>query len=134
MPYELMVGHCPECGNVFQKNARNLCGDCATRLDGQLTAVERFLLRNRFATTEELAEATDLTPSKIRSWIRKGKLAIFDYPNLSDRCDLCAASIRRGHLCSSCSGRINEDIRRTLERERISKERLRAAHSYIHKN
>jgi len=134
MPYELMVAHCPECGKVFQKNSRNLCADCAVLLDKQMSAVERFLLHNRFATTEELADATELTPNKIRTWIRKGKLSILNYPNLADRCDLCLAPIRRGHLCVPCSMRINEDIQRTLERDRVSKERLRSAHSYIHKN
>jgi hypothetical protein len=98
-----------------------------------MAAVQKFLLRNRFATMDELASATALTTEKIRSWIRRGKLPLFDYPNLSDRCDLCSEPIRRGHLCVSCSSRINEDIRRTLDRERVSKERLRVAHSYMHR-
>jgi len=133
MSIELQVAHCPDCGNVFQKNVRNLCTSCMAILDEQMLSLDRYLLRNRFATTEELAAATSVAPQKIRSWIRKGRLKIFDYPNMTDQCDLCLAAIRRGHLCSSCSKRINEDITRTIERERVAKERLRAANSYIHK-
>ena len=133
MSIELRIAHCPECGNVFQKNARNLCVSCAAVVDDQLFSIERYLLRNRLASTEEAAKATNLPPERIRSWIRYGKLKVFDYPNLTDQCDLCQAPIRRGHLCSACSTRINDDIERTLERERMMKERLRAANNYIHK-
>ncbi|QMV40356.1 hypothetical protein [Cohnella cholangitidis] len=134
MSNELMVAHCPECGNVFQKNPRNLCASCATIVDQQMQSIERYLLRNRMATTEDLAQATTLSPQRIRAWIRKGKLSIFDYPNMTDQCDLCASPIRRGHLCTPCSTKIKDDIARTLEREQKMKERLRAAHSYIVKN
>ncbi len=134
MSIELRVAHCPGCGNIFQKNARNLCVSCAAEADEQLLSIERYLLRNRLASTEETASATMLPPEKIRSWIRQGKLRIFEYPNLSDECDLCKEPIRRGHLCTSCSTRINDDITQTIERERVMKERLRAASSYISKN
>ncbi|RED65826.1 hypothetical protein DFP95_101318 [Cohnella lupini] len=134
MSIELRVAHCPGCGNVFQKNSRNLCASCASVADDQLNTIERFLLRNRFANTDETAAATMLPPEKIRSWIRQGKIKLFDYPNLSDECDLCRAAIRRGHICGACTIRINDDLTRTLERERVMKERLRVANSYISKN
>ncbi|QJD83560.1 hypothetical protein [Cohnella herbarum] len=133
MSKELMVAHCPDCGNVFQKNVRNLCSSCAALLDEQIVTMERYLSRNRFATTEQLSLATNLPVQKIRGWIRKGKLRVFDYPNLADQCDLCSAPIRRGHICPTCSSRINDDIAKTLERERKMKERLIAANSYYHK-
>jgi hypothetical protein len=134
MSIELRVAHCPGCGNVFQKNVRNLCVSCSTISDEQMLSIERYLLRNRLASTEETAEATQLPPDRIRSWIRQGKLKLYDYPNLSDQCDLCQASIRRGHLCNPSATRINDDISRTFDRERILKERLRAANSYITKS
>ncbi len=133
MSIELRVAPCPCCWNVFKKNPRNLCVSCASTVDDQLLSIERFLLRNRFANTEETAVATKLPPEKIRTWIRQGKLKTFDFPNLSDECDLCHAPIRRGHLCGACTIRINDDLTRTLERERVMKERLRAASSYISK-
>jgi hypothetical protein len=52
---------------------------------------------------------------------------------MADQCDLCAGPIRRGHICPACSAKINDDLARTLERERKMKERLMVANSYIHK-
>lgn len=131
MSIELRVAHCPSCGNVFQKNARNLCSSCATVVDEHLLSIERYLMRNRLATTEQTADATSLPLKQIRTWIRKGKIRIFNYPNLSDECDLCATSIRSGNLCYSCMNKIKDDISMTFERERVMRERLRAANSYI---
>ncbi|RKP55298.1 hypothetical protein D7Z26_08805 [Cohnella endophytica] len=133
MSYELLVAHCPECGNVFQKNVRNLCTNCSILVDDQMSAIEKYLLRDRMATTQQLAAGVSLSVQKVRSWIRKGKLKIYDYPNLTDQCDLCSSEIRKGHLCPSCASRINEDIARTFERERIMKERLRAENNYRYK-
>ncbi|WP_372663141.1 hypothetical protein [Cohnella sp.] len=133
MPIELRVAHCPGCGNVFQKNARNLCSACSSVADEQMLSIERFLLRNRLATTEQTAEAVSLPPQQIRSWIRQGRIRVYEYPNLTDQCDLCSSSIRSGHLCYSCSNKIKDDITIALERERAMKERLRNASNYIAK-
>ncbi|MFC5403089.1 hypothetical protein [Cohnella soli] len=134
MPNELLVAHCPDCGNVFQKNLRNLCFDCSSRMDEQTREMERYLMRNRMATNEQLAEAASISLRKLRSWIRTGRLNIFHYPNLADECDLCSSPIRKGHLCLSCSSKINDDIERVFDRERVQKERLRSANSYIFRN
>lgn len=127
------ITHCPECGKIFQKSLRNLCGDCSSEEDRLFLMTERTMLRNRHFNNVEVAEAASVPQDKIRSWIRSGKLRIADYPNLADRCDLCKASIRSGHLCLSCSARIKDDLARTLEQERLMKERLRAANIYMSK-
>ena len=61
MSFELLVAHCPECGSVFQKNIRNLCTSCSSVVDDQMLAIEKYLLRNRMATTEELADGASTT-------------------------------------------------------------------------
>lgn len=130
MSAELKVAHCPHCGRVYQKNLRGMCTSCSAELDAQMIAIEEQLKRNRFLTTEELAERTDIPVMRIRSWIRSGKLMLFDYPNLADACDLCSAPIRKGKLCHHCATRIRTDIQREFEQERLMKERLKAAHAY----
>ncbi|MBB6674347.1 hypothetical protein [Cohnella nanjingensis] len=131
MTYDLRVAHCPSCGQVYQINLRGLCAACSTSEDAQLAAIERELRRNRQLHTEQVAERTSLRPERIRSWIRSGKIKLFEYPNLADACDLCAAPIRRGKLCTPCATRIQSAVRREYEQERLMKERQRSAHSYL---
>ncbi|CAG5092750.1 Putative flagellar protein [Thermobacillus xylanilyticus] len=44
------------CGKVFQVNLRNLCNECAEIHDRRFEAVDRYLMKNRHATTEQTAE------------------------------------------------------------------------------
>ncbi|WP_308637403.1 hypothetical protein [Paenibacillus silvisoli] len=130
MSRELSVAHCPNCGNVFQKNLRNLCAACTAEEDGQLASLEQMLKRNRKLTNEQLAEQSEVSEQRIRAYIRKGKLKLYDYPNLTDECDLCAGPIRQGKLCVSCTTRIKGDIRLDMERSK----QQQAKHVFLSRN
>ncbi|SDX34776.1 hypothetical protein [Paenibacillus sp. CF384] len=124
MAIELNVAHCPNCGRVFQKNLRNLCAACTAEEDGQITSIEQVLRRNRQLTNEQLAEQTSVPVQQIRSYIRKGKLKLFDYPNLSDACDLCSEPTRHGKLCVKCVSKLKDDIMQDREKVVQKKEHV----------
>ncbi|MFS0727155.1 hypothetical protein [Paenibacillus sp. 1P07SE] len=127
---ELKVAHCTECGEIYQKNLRGLCQRCAMELDRQMLSVERYMARYPAADTEAAAAHAGILPSRIRGWLRSGKLRNDSYPNLCDACDLCGAPVHAGHLCHGCSSRIQTDIRRVLTQEMESRERKRTAVNY----
>lgn len=127
---ELKIAHCPECGNIYQKNMRQMCVACYTKVDDQIRLIEKTLMRNRQLTNAELGLATAISQDQIYRWIRSGKIKLYDYPKLHDKCDSCAAPIRRGSICTTCSTRIQSEIAHELEQERLLKERIRA-NTYI---
>ncbi|MBB6731812.1 hypothetical protein [Cohnella zeiphila] len=131
MAIGLQVDQCPGCGGLYRANSRHLCPNCSAEEDGQLQTIERQLRRNRFLNNEQVAELASVRPERIRSWIRNGKLKLYDYPNLSDECDLCSQPIRSGKLCGSCVIRIQEQVRHEYEQDRLMKERRKVAHSYF---
>lgn len=133
MSNELTVAHCTICGKIFQMNMRGLCANCSAEEDTDIKALEKLLMRNRQMNATEVAEAADIPRQKVLTYIRKGKIRLFDYPNLADECDVCAAPIRRGTMCTKCSTRIQDEIAHELEQERLMKERARAS-SYFSKN
>lgn len=126
---ELKVAHCAMCGKVFQVNLRNLCNECAEIHDRRFEAVDRYLMKNRHATTEQTAEATGVPVKQIREWIRQKKISLAVHPNLTDVCDLCGGPSRTGHLCAKCSDRLRKDIDKMLAEEQAERERKRE-HSY----
>lgn len=126
---ELKVAHCAMCGKVFQVNLRNLCNECAEIHDRRFEAVDRYLMKNRHATTEQTAEATGVPVKQIREWIRQKKISLAAHPNLTDVCDLCGGPSRTGHLCAKCSDRLRKDIDKMLAEEQAERERKRE-HSY----
>jgi uncharacterized Zn finger protein (UPF0148 family) len=133
MTNELRVAHCPKCGKIFQKNLRNLCSNCSTEEDTHISTIEKSLKQNRLLNLEELVEQSEIPRARILSWIRLGKIRLFDYPNLADECDVCAGPIRKGTMCTKCSTRIQDEIAHEIEQERLLKERIRA-NSYFSKN
>jgi len=133
MSNELKVAHCPKCGSIFQKNLRNLCSQCSDEEDAQLRSIETALGRNRKLSNAELAAATGLSESAIRAYIRSGKLRLYEYPELFDRCDSCAGPIRRGTICKPCANRIQDEIAHVLDQERKLKERIQLK-TYIAKS
>ncbi|KIL35389.1 hypothetical protein SD71_13825 [Cohnella kolymensis] len=133
MSNELNVANCPRCNAIFQMNSRNLCSNCSAEDDRQLHLIESILKRNRHLTTEEVAAAASVPAERIRSWIRIGRIRLYDYPNLTDTCDMCGGPLRKGKLCASCTTKLENDIARMNEQEQLMKERLRAANNYISK-
>ncbi|WP_217595273.1 hypothetical protein [Cohnella sp. GbtcB17] len=133
MTSELRVDHCPGCGRIYQINLRQLCAACTAAEDALMNRMEKELRANRKLTTEELAERVEERPELIRSWIRRGKLKLYDYPNLTDACDLCEAPIRKGKLCQSCSMRIQSEVAHVYEQERLMQERKRRENIFLNK-
>ncbi len=127
---DIRVAHCSTCGKVFQKNIRNMCGDCAAILDKQYDDLDRYLIKNRKSTTDEASHATGVPVKQIHAWIRQNKISLYGFPNLSDGCDMCGGPTRQGHLCTSCSTRLKSDIIKMHEDERSMQARQRGALSY----
>ncbi|MBB6635212.1 homeobox domain-containing protein [Cohnella thailandensis] len=132
MPIGSVVAQCPSCGSLYQSTvSRSQCQDCAAREQDQLGILDRQLRRNRYLNNEQLSEQTSIPLRQIKAWIRNGRLKLYDYPNLSDSCDLCSGPIRSGKLCVSCSTRIQTAVAHEYEQDRLMKERTKSAHSYF---
>jgi type IV pilus biogenesis protein CpaD/CtpE len=130
MSNELKVAYCSACGNIFQMNMRGLCSNCSAKEDIYVNSIEKTLIRNRQLNIDELAHKAEIPREKILSFIRKGKIKLFEYPNLADECDVCASPIRRGTMCTKCATRIQNEIAHELEQERLMKERIKTSNYF----
>ncbi|MCZ8520607.1 MULTISPECIES: flagellar protein [Paenibacillus] len=113
----LKVANCPQCGQVYQKNIRELCQDCCRSLDTELSRCEAFLRGNRKATTEELLAGTGVPLKRITAFLKENRLHLASYPALTYPCNSCQAPIRQHHLCCTCRVRIVTDLRVLKEKE-----------------
>ncbi|RUS45180.1 hypothetical protein [Cohnella sp. AR92] len=127
-----VVAQCPGCGKLYQSaSPRPLCQACTDSENELISSIDREIRRNRNLNNEQLSALTSVPLRQIRAWIRGGRIKIYDAPNLSDSCDLCAVPIRHGKLCVGCSTRIEEAVAHEYEQDRLMKERLRNSHSYL---
>jgi hypothetical protein len=107
---QLMVGNCPRCGKVYQKNVRNQCIDCSREMDSALFRCLDFLRRNHKSTNEQVSEAIKVSHEQIYTWLKENRLYISDYPNLNYPCATCGGSIRKNKLCTECSVKLSKEI------------------------
>lgn len=120
----LQIAHCPRCGELFQKQTRDVCSSCFRKLDENYQLIDRFLRRreNREATIEQIEIGTEVTKYDIYYITRIGKLNTERYPNLGYPCEneTCDELIPKGRLCASCLSKIKNG----LEQEQKEKERV----------
>jgi flagellar operon protein (TIGR03826 family) len=119
--------NCPKCGNLYLKNnIRDVCEPCYKEEEKLYDTVYKFLRKreNRSATTETVVEETGVEEELLYKWVRKGRLQLAQFPNLGYPCSKCGTLIRTGKLCSSCAGKIKNDLE-VLDKEEKRKEEIR---------
>ncbi|MDF2717709.1 MAG: hypothetical protein K0R28_4634 [Paenibacillus sp.] len=98
----LKVDNCPNCGSIYQKNFRNMCGACSMKVDRDLGNCIDHLWRFPNVTTDELSLATQTSVTSIHIFIKEGKLSK-SYGRLTYPCECCGVPIRNNRLCVDCS-------------------------------
>lgn len=111
----LNVGYCPRCGRLFSRSYHEVCAHCVKEIEDQYTLCREYLKENRYATLEQLSEDTGVPMKQILKFLREGRLATADSPNISYPCESCGTPIREHHLCSNCRDRLAKRITRAQQ-------------------
>lgn len=77
--------------------------------------MREYLKEHRRASTHEVSEATGVEMKKLIKWIREGRLATLDNPNMNFPCEVCMTPITDGRFCRSCKDRLGEQLERTKQ-------------------
>lgn len=101
----LNVKNCPQCGRIFAVGIREICPECAKKIDQQYELCYAYLRENKMATITQLSDETGVSVSQITKFIREGRISIGELPEMSYPCDVCHKPIRKGMMCDSCRQR-----------------------------
>lgn len=132
--------NCPNCGQLFVKGLRSVCQNCYKEVEKQFQLVYTFVRNkeNRKSTITEVSQATGVTVSQIREFIREGRLRLAEFPNLVYPCDRCGQNmISQGNLCDQCKKFIDNEIRLSLDDEYRRQEMIkksREREGFLNKN
>jgi flagellar operon protein (TIGR03826 family) len=111
---------------------RDICPECVKEEDTKFITIRNYLKEHRGASTYEVSEATGIETMTIIKFIREGRLATFDNPNLNFPCETCGAPITDGRYCKPCKDRLKSDLSSTKKELQVSIEDANRA-SYFHK-
>ncbi|MEF3305159.1 TIGR03826 family flagellar region protein [Paenibacillus sp. GYB003] len=118
------LSNCPQCGKVYVKNSYNLCADCLREIEDQYRTCADYLRKNRSCTLHELSDATGVSVRMITRFIREGRIAAKDAPNVLTPCDSCGEPIKEGSLCDDCRSKLSKDVQHLHEDAKRKRERL----------
>lgn len=112
--------NCLRCGKLFRPvGGRRICSDCVESDRQEFQTVKEYLKNHPGAPIFEIAEATGVPLSKIREYVRDGRLVVGDEEPLT--CERCKVEIDRGRFCASCAAAIARSLRTdTPSKERVS--------------
>lgn len=105
------LANCPRCGRLYAKNFRDVCTNCHQALEKDYERCVDYLRANKGLTIQELSDDTEISIKQITRWIREGRISLYNAPNMSYPCEVCGILIREGHICESCKGRFNRDVK-----------------------
>lgn len=135
------IGNCPRCGQLYQRNLKEVCPNCLRDLDKEYETIYRYIRKkeNRKATIDEIEEATEVDKEDIYRIIRLGKINLEQFPSLGYPCETigCTNKVTKGKLCSACTetiqadlNQLNRDKERELRRKEEEKARYRTYETF----
>lgn len=110
---------CSRCRRLFSYSGIGfkICQGCKEIDDKEFNAVKEYIYANETATIKDTTAATGVKISRIRAYLRDGRLIIPDHSPIFLNCEKCGASIKYGRFCKGCADSLTNEIKKELHFE-----------------
>lgn len=107
---------CLRCGNMFLYSGigKCICDDCKKEDEIDFNTVKEYIYNNPSATIMETSQATSVRVTRIKAYLRDGRLLIPDGSPIFLNCELCGANIKFGRVCRQCADTLTNELRSTM--------------------
>ncbi|MGE4284516.1 MAG: MerR family transcriptional regulator [Clostridia bacterium] len=110
----MFARNCVKCGKLFNHlSGPPLCPDCMQQDEEDFRNVKAYLYEFRGASMSQVAEAVGVSVSKIKRFLKEGRIEILEDGNFVLECERCGASIKSGQYCTSCTQELVAGLRGT---------------------
>jgi uncharacterized protein len=95
--------NCKICGRLFQLSSfYERCPICIERDEEDFSKIREYLDLHPFAKIFEVSTNLNISISKIKRYLRDGRIEIVEKNNQFLKCEICGRSICSGHYCEEC--------------------------------
>jgi flagellar operon protein (TIGR03826 family) len=98
----MKLKNCAECGRVMQAGLRDICPECHKKKEDVFLIVRDYIKDHPKVAIEIVAEATGVSETSIRQFIRDGRLETADLDGFQLTCQRCGKPILHGLYCVLC--------------------------------
>jgi hypothetical protein len=111
------IQECKRCGKMFYYTGigKCICAVCKAEDEAEFELVKDFIYDNLSATIMQVAKETGVRISRIKSYLRDGRLVIPDGSAIFLSCEVCGADIKFGRLCRPCADNLSNELKKEME-------------------
>ncbi len=106
---------CARCRKLFNYfTGPPLCLECRNKDDDDYKIVKEYLYDNPGAKITDVSSATEVSVSKIRRFLKEGRLEIKDLENFFLECERCGVPIKSGRYCDKCKRELSTEMKSAI--------------------
>ncbi len=106
---------CARCRKLFNYfSGPPLCVECRKEDDEDYKIVRDYLYKNPGAKITDVSSETEVSVSKIRRFLKEGRLEIKDLENCFLECERCGAPIKSGRYCDKCKRDLSTEMKSAI--------------------
>lgn len=110
------IQECRRCGKMFYYTGvgKCICAGCKAEDEAEFEIVKDYIYENLSATIMQVAKETGVRISRIKSYLRDGRLIIPDDSVIFLNCEICGTSIKFGRLCRACADNLSGEMKKEM--------------------
>ncbi|MGB8454013.1 MAG: hypothetical protein WCD89_17005 [Anaerocolumna sp.] len=111
------IQECKRCGKMFYFTGigKCICASCKAEDDADFEMVKDYIYDNLSATIMQVSKETGVRISRIKSYLRDGRLIIPDGSAIFLNCEVCGTNIKFGRLCRECADSLSNELRHEMQ-------------------
>lgn len=111
------IQECRRCGKMFFYSGigKCICAICKAEEEAQFELVKEYIYDNLSATIMQVSKETGVRVSRIKSYLRDGRLIIPDGSAIFLNCEVCGTEIKFGRLCRPCAETLSSEFKKEME-------------------
>ncbi|WFR58690.1 MerR family transcriptional regulator [Anaerocolumna sp. AGMB13025] len=111
------IQECRRCGRMFYFTGvgKCICASCKAEDEAEFESVKNYIYENLSATIMQTSKDTGVKISRIKSFLRDGRLVIPDGSAVFLNCEVCGANIKFGRLCRECADTLSKEMKQQLQ-------------------
>ncbi len=110
------IQECKRCGKMFYFTGvgKCICPECKAEEEAEFEIVKNYIYEHISATIMQVSKETGVKISRIKSYLRDGRLIIPDGSLIFLNCEICGANIKFGRLCPACGDSLSSELKREM--------------------
>ncbi|HEX3031104.1 MAG TPA: MerR family transcriptional regulator [Bacillota bacterium] len=125
--------NCEKCGKIYVFIGKNICPECSEQEEKEFDRVRDYIKKHPGCNMQEVCENTSISPDKILSYLREGKLTgPGNTLGAELTCSSCGKTIAMGRLCERCQAELDKAISQAVKSTHKEGPEARVARDRMH--